>query len=39
VKKCIGKEALNIFLNNKYNEWDEYSKTVSDLEVKKYIIL
>ena len=39
VKKCIGEEALNIFLNNKYKEWDEYSKTVSDLELKKYIIL
>ena len=39
VKNCIGEEALKIFLNNKYLEWDQYSKEVSDNEVKKYIVL
>ncbi|MBM31628.1 MAG: glutamine synthetase [Chloroflexi bacterium] len=39
VKKSLGKETLEIFLNNKYREWDEYQKTVSESEIKKYINL
>ena len=39
VKKCLGKETLEIFLNNKYREWEEYQKTVSEVEIKKYINL
>ena len=38
VKEVLGEEFTQTYVNQKFDEWDEYLNKVSDWEIEKYLL-
>ena len=39
VSQCLGKPLKDIFIENKKIEWEDFSSSVTDYEINKYLFL